>query len=205
MSSHLKKSKNEFLRMALILFLITSIIGGLLAVVHHFTAPVVERSAEERLNHSLQELMADAAEFSKIVEYSESIFLGDVQVPVRAVYIAKDSAGQALGYCVNVAPKGYSDVIDMMVAIDIEGAVSDVDILSISDSSGIGSKVQTDDQLRNAVKGINDSVKLVKQAPASKSEVQAIAGATVSSAAYVNGVNAAVEVVQLIRAGEVAK
>ncbi len=205
MSSHLKNSKNDILRMALVLFLITSIIGGVLAVVHFYTAPVAERSAEERLNRSLRSLMADAADFSEVAEFPESILLGDVHVPVLAVYTAKDADGQTLGYCVNVTPNGYADLIDMMVAFDREGAVSDVEILSISDSPGIGLKVQSDDALRNAVKGIIDTVKIVKRTPASKDEVRVIAGATVSSAAYINGVNAAVEVVQLLRVGEVSE
>lgn len=203
MSSHLKNSRNDYLRMALILLLITSIIGGLLAVVHHFTGPVAERSAEERLNRSLYELFDNTDEFVKVVEHPESILLGSVQVPIRAVYRAEDVANRSLGYCINVTPMGYVDVIDMMVAIDQEGLMSGVEILSISDSPGISSKVKANDELQMALKGINDSVKIVKSTPTTKSEIQVIAGATVSSAAYINGVNAAVEVAQLLRVEEV--
>ena len=203
MSSHLKKLGNDYMRMALILFLITSIIGGMLAAVHYFTAPVAERFAEERLNRSLFELIDGADEFVKVVEYPESILLGTVQVPIRAAYRAIDSVDESLGYCINVTPMGYADIIDMMVAIDKDGLVSGVEILSISDSPGISSKVKANDELQTALKGINDPVKIVKTPPTSKTEVQVIAGATISSAAYINGVNAAVEVAQLLRVEEV--
>ncbi len=199
MLSFSKSQKIDILRLALTLFIITSIIGVLLAVVHYYTAPVVVRSAEERLQQSLADLMEDADRFDTVESFEESIALGTVHIPVQAVYAAFDSSDQPLGYCVRVTPKGYADVIDLLVAIDGEGAVKAVDILSIYESPGIGMKVERNDEFRSSVYGLTDSAKIVKSVPSDKDEIQVISGATVSSAAYINGVNAAIEVVQMLR------
>ncbi len=203
MASHLKNQKNDFWRMALILFIIASLVGAMLSVVHHFTAPLVSQSAEERLNQSLVDLMGESAQFEKVDAYSKEIILGNVNVPINGVYQVKDQADQPLGYCVNVSPMGYVDTINMMVALDTEGIVKDVELLSFSETPGIGSKVKNNKTFRTSVNGFLDSAKIVKDTPKTKDEVQVIAGATVSSAAYINGVNAAIEAVQIIRAEEV--
>lgn len=199
MFSFSKSQKIDFLRMALTLFAITAVVGVLLAVVHHYTEPVVERSAEERLELSLRELISDAEYFEEVEEFEKSVTLGNVSVPVQAVYSAKGSGDQSLGYCVRVAPKGYSDIIDLLVAIDQDGAVKSVQILSISDTPGIGMKVESNETFQSSMYGLTDSAKIVKTTPTVKEEIQVIAGATVSSAAYINGVNAAIEVVQMLR------
>lgn len=198
MSSHLKHSKNDFLRMALLLFLIAAMVGAVLAVVHFYTEPIVKRSAEERLQEALQELMPDAGSFEIPIEYPKEIVLGTVHVPVKTVYRAENA-----GYCVHVQPQGYSDLLELLVAIDQGGAVKDVEILSISDTPGIGLKVQSNKKFRSAVNGLTDSAKIVKETPDSKEEIQVISGATVTSSAYINGVNAAIEAVQILRAQEV--
>ncbi len=201
MSSGLKRQKVDFLRMALTLFGITAVVGVMLALVHSFTAPIVERSAEERLHESLNALMEDAAEFEEVEEFEKMVVLGEARVPVQEVYTALDAAAQPIGYCVRVTPNGYSDVIDMMVAIDQEGAVKSVRILSIADTPGIGMKVESNETFRFSVNGLTDTAKIVKTTPTEKEEIQVISGATVSSSAYINGVNAAIEVVQVLRLG----
>ena len=200
MSFGTKSQKIDFLRLALTLFVITALVAVMLALANYFTAPIILASAQERLNNSLNSLMADAVNFEPVEEYENQVNLGSVKISVPAVYSAVDANGQSIGHCVRVTPVGYSDLIEMIVAINSEGAVSGVQILSIADTPGIGMKVQTDEEFQKSVYGITDIVKIVKNTPSNKSEVQVISGATVSSTAYINGVNAAVEVVQNLKA-----
>lgn len=193
-----KSQRNDLLRMALTLFAIAAIVGVLLALANYVTEPIIARSGEERLEQSLNALMADAATFEEVEDFTESITLGNTKISVASVYAARTADGQKMGYCVEVTPAGYSDIIDMMVAIDGEGAVCGVQILSISDTPGIGMKVQTNEEFQRSVYGLTDAAKVVKTTPTSPNELQAISGATVSSTAYINGVNAALEVAQLL-------
>ena len=187
------------LRMALTLFAITASVAILLAISNYFTSPIIARSAKERLDQSLNTLIPDAISFNEITDFEKEINIGSAKIKVPAIYAAKGSGDQQIGYCIWVTPMGYSDVIDMIVAIDPKGSVSGVQIISINDTPGIGMKVQSDEGFQNSVIGLNDSAKIVKSAPAAKNEIQVIAGATVSSSAYINGVNAALEVVQMLK------
>ncbi len=192
MSLDTKNPKIDFIRMALTLFAITAVVAGALAAANYFTAPIIEQSAQERLDQSLKTLISDANRFEAAEKFETSVSFGETKVPVEEVYLALDGGENRLGYCVRVMPNGYSDVIDMLVAINRDGAVSGVQILAISDTPGIGMKVQTNEEFQNRLLGLEDSVKAVKTTP-SVGEVQVIAGATVSSKAYINGVNAAIE------------
>lgn len=189
-----RQQKIDFIRLSFALFAITAIVAVALAAVNYFIAPVIARSAKERLDASLSNLIEEAASFEEIPSCPKEIITGGVTVPVVAGYKAKDSAGAFLGLCVQVAPMGYSDVIDMIVAIDSSGAVRDAEILSISDTPGIGQKVKKDRDFQNCVLGLSEVATIVKNPSSAKSQVQVISGATISSSAYIRGVNGAMEV-----------
>ena len=195
MSSKRKNSKSDLIRLSLTLFGITSVVALLLAFANGITAPIIEQSKVERLNYSLNKIVPDASEFEIVGNNPESVVVGNATVPVLAVYSAKTKDNSLWGYCVQVAPMGYSDKIEMLVAVDLEGTVRGVRIISISDTPGIGLKVQTDEDFQNKVLGLNETMTPVKTAPQSDGEVQVISGASVSSTAYIHGVNAAIEVV----------
>ena len=195
-----KNPKLDFVRMALTLFAICALVASALSIANHFTAPIIERSAEERLTESLRSLILSANRFESVEEFEKSVSFGETKVPVLEIYQAFNGEDASLGYCVRVLPIGYSDSIDMLVAIDQEGAVSGVRVLSISDTPGIGLKVSTDEEFQSKFLGLDDSVKAVKKLP-SVGEIQVISGATVSSSAYINGVNAAIEAVRNLKAG----
>lgn len=195
MSSDSRNPKIDFLRMALTLFAISALVAALLGLANYFTAPVIEATAEKRLNDSLRSLVASADHFDVVDEtsYENNVTVNGVSVPVRAVYNAVNQKGGFEGYCIQVQPMGYSDIIDMIVAIDKEGAVSGVQILSISDTPGVGMKVDSDEEFKTSVYGLDDAAAIVKTEPMGN-EVQVISGATISSSAYINGVNAALSV-----------
>ncbi len=194
MSSENKSPVIDLLKTAFTLFLIAAFVAILLALANYITAPIIERSAQERLNQSLNNLMTDAVTFESVDDHA----LVETMVPVLAVYRGLDKTDAETGYCVHVAPTGYSDTIDMMVAIDKDGTVSGVQILSISDTPGIGMKVESDEDFKNSVLGFAETVNIVKSAPTNANDVQVISGATISSTAYLNGVNTAIEIVQFL-------
>ena len=63
---------------------------------------------------------------------------------LAAVYQAQ-SGGQHAGYAVNVAASGSQGTISMMVGMDMDGAVTGVSIVTNSETSGIGSKVMSNE------------------------------------------------------------
>lgn len=191
-----KKQITESIKLSATLFLIASVVAVLLAVAHYFLSPVIAAKAEERVNLPFETLFSEADHFEPVKTTVNEVTLLNEVVPIKAVYAAKSVENETLGYCIRVTPNGHSDVIDMVVACNADDAVTGVQILSIGDTPGIGLKVQNDQNFQKSVLGIKNPVNPVQSTPSSKREVQVIAGATVSSKAYINGVNAAIEVAQ---------
>ena len=195
MSSVSGKPGIEILRISVTLIALAVVVAVVLGAVHALTAPVAARLEEQRLSETLNGLIEGAAVIEETEGFEPSITTGNVQVPVKTVYVVEDAAGAVLGYCVEVLPFGYEDVIDMIVAVNAGGAVCGVEIISHSETPGSGAKIESDEDFRQSVYGLDDTASAVKSDSAGKGEVQVISGATVSSTAYINGVNAAIEVV----------
>ena len=84
----------------------------------------------------------------------------------------------------------------MMVGVDAEGVVTGVSIVDNSETSGIGSKVMSNEPLSSGV-GVLDQFQGKSAADGALSvgtNVDAISGATVSSRGVTTGVNAALAV-----------
>lgn len=92
------------------------------------------------------------------------------------------------GYVLAVSTKGYGGTIEMLVGIKADSTISGMEILKHSETPGLGSKAKDDPAFAEGFKGVsaNDKIALGK-------DVNAITGATVTSTAVTDGVNAAIE------------
>ncbi len=165
------------LRLTLTLFLITTIVAGLLGLVNYVTADTIaEQIAQKAENAMLQVLEADSYEPLDVPEESA----------VTAAYRAGDR-----GYVVRVAPNGFGGAIDMMVGVDVSGAVTGVAIVSQSETASLGANCTRED-FRAQFTGKTGTLSVSKDG----GEIEALTGATVTSRAVTEGVNTALEFVQ---------
>ena len=115
---------------------------------------------------------------------------------LQTAYEAKDG-GEVIGHAMKIVASGSQGNIEMMVGVDAEGVVTGVSIVDNSETSGIGSKVMSNEPLSSGV-GVLDQFQ-GKSAAADGTltvgkNVDAISGATVSSKGVTAGVNAALAV-----------
>lgn len=165
------------LRLTLTLFLITTIVAGLLGLVNYVTADTIaEQIAQKAENAMRQVLEADSYEPLDVPEESA----------VTAAYRAGDR-----GYVVRVAPNGFGGAIDMMVGVDVSGAVTGVAIVSQSETASLGANCTRED-FRAQFTGKTGTLSVSKDG----GEIEALTGATVASRAVTEGVNTALEFVQ---------
>lgn len=165
------------LRLTLTLFLITTIVAGLLGLVNYVTADTIaEQIAQKAENAMRQVLEADGYEPLDVPEDSA----------VTAAYRAGDK-----GYVVRVAPNGFGGAIDMMVGVDVSGAVTGVAIVSQSETASLGANCTRED-FRAQFTGKTGTLSVSKDG----GEIEALTGATVTSRAVTEGVNTALEFVQ---------
>ena len=193
-----KLFNNEFFSLSVILFLITFSVALLLSIVNYITEPKIKAQNQKDLNESMMLVLPQAKDF-EIVDLSCFSFSTDVEIV--SAYKGLDG-DKVVGYCVEVKPNGYSDVIDLVVGFNTKNEITKTKIISISDTVGIGTQVENDEfnsQFNNKVGPFS----LVKGKDlVSDGEVLLISGATYSSTGYANGVNAACEVVLKISEGE---
>ena len=179
----LKKSDiPNIIKTAVILFLITGIAALILAVVNNFTEPIIAENSAKKQAAAMQNVLKDA-------EFSEENLAENVDDPdISEIYKAQKD-GSAAGYVVMVNPNGYNGAISMVVGIDAEGKVSGIDIISQSETAGLGANC-VKDEFKDQFVGKSGEISVVKNDP-KDNEIDAITSATITSKAVTSGVNKA--------------
>lgn len=165
----------ETLKLGGILAAITLIAALLLAGLNTLTAPRIAALAEEKTAEGIRKVLPALEE-----QKAEEKEMNDGIVTYLRYY-------EGIGCAVTVAPKGYGGEIEMMVGVAEDGTVTGVEILSMSETAGLGSKA-SEEGFRSQYLGKTDTLTLGK----GEGEIAAISGATVTSKAVTEGVNAAV-------------
>lgn len=173
---------------ALALLLIAGVSSFLLAYVNSVTAPVIAEQEKAATAQAMSAVLPQAAEFSEQTAadgytYSE----------------ATDESGNIVGYVLTTAASGYGGEISVMTGIDMTGAITGIQILTINETPGLGMKAQEESFLSQFL-GKSGSLTLSKNA--SGDEIQALTGATITSTAMTEAVNAALDGWQEITGGE---
>ncbi len=175
------KSLKEYLVPTVTLFIICLVATFLLGMTNSVTAPIIEKLAEETERKSRQVVFADAASFG------EETVLADG----TSVVAALDESGAEIGHVVVTVTKGYGGDISVMTGVDSDGKVTGINILSHAETAGLGANATGEkfrNQFVNLVKGIT-----VSKDKAGDNSIDALTGATITSRAVVNAVNAAIE------------
>ena len=98
--------------------------------------------------------------------------------------------------------KSYGGEIIVMTGIDSKGEVSGVEILQINDTPGLGMNADKP-EFKEKFVGMNDTITVLKNsAKAENNEIDAISGATISSKAVTDAVNAAMADYKTITEGK---
>jgi electron transport complex protein RnfG len=187
----------SMIKNALILFAITLVAGVLLGLVYQVTKDPIayqEKLAQDKANQSV---FASADTFEEIPIDAKEAEVDLAEYPgvsFESVKKALDSAGNILGYVIQVKSKGYGDFIEYTVGITKDKKVNGISIIKIAETPGLGmnaEKVIVPQFVDKA--GTQFTVVKNGQLNDKKTEIEAISGATITSRAVTEGVNAAVE------------
>ena len=188
------------IKLTVTLFATCVIVAGLLGLVNIVTKDKIAAINWENTQTAMKAVVADPdnTEFSEALENTDAM-----SAAAKAAGGTLDSVyevlvgGENAGYAIKVVASGSQGNIEMMVGVDAEGVVTGVSIVDNSETSGIGSKVMSNEPLSSGV-GVLDQFQ-GKSAAADGTltvgkNVDAISGATVSSKGVTAGVNAALAV-----------
>ena len=103
---------------------------------------------------------------------------------------AQDASGAVLGYVITVTTKeGYGGDIRFTVGITKDGTVNGIAILEIAETAGLGMRAEEVLAPQFADKSV-EQFEYTKSGAVSDSQIDAISGATITTNAVTNGVNA---------------
>lgn len=170
--------KKEFIKLSAILCLITLVAGLLLAGVNSITAPAIEQAEQRASEEAMKKILPEADNFESLNE--------------NVVFAKKGD--NPIGFCTKVTTTGYGGDIVMMVGMDSNGVVKGIEILSHSETAGLGAKI-ADDDFKKQFADKSPFTRVVKNETDSFDEITAVTGATISSRAVAKGLEDALEMV----------
>ncbi|MBR2257837.1 MAG: RnfABCDGE type electron transport complex subunit D [Blautia sp.] len=190
---------------ALVLMIIAIATGGALALVNAVTAPKIAENALAANLASYQTVLPDAAEF----EYDDNItsLFEELQangnykdgafgkIVINEVVVGKDASGNSVGQAISVSTmEGFEGEIKLTVGILNDGTVNEIAFTELAETAGMGMRVDEPGwKAQFAGKNV-ESFKLLKGGGASADdEIDSVSGASTTSGAVVNAVNAAID------------
>lgn len=207
-----KKDIKEIAFIALRLLVICAIVAAVVASVNLITKDRIALNQKIKTAEALTEISKKDGLFFKVDKngnytvsdkdgksagscwaYKDSLAEG-----IKAVYIIKDTSGNVLSYCAEVTTMGFKNEVGIIVAVNPDKTVKAVDIVSLSDTKGIGDKVKASSYLelfKGKTSGFSANSDAMKQSGL------IIAGATRTSEPVSKAVDTAVsEVTRIIDA-----
>ena len=176
---------NDLFRLTFVLFAVAAISALLLGFVYNVTAPLIAEYQADAAQVAMRQVLS-ADTFEKSDATVDSSY-------VTAIYLARE-AGRLTGYAVEASAPGYGGQVGLVVGVDLQGQITGVVVTDHSETPGLGSRAKEDPSFTEQFKGQGAGVTLGR-------EVDAISGATITSKAVTDGVNAAVGAVLALQAG----
>lgn len=192
---------------ALILTAFTLVLGFVLGLVYEITKEPIAAADAATAQAAYKEVFEEADSFETYEGFDKEAALSLMEEngyndEITDVQTAKGSDGSTLGYVITVLAKDGSQAnITFSVGIAADGTVNGYSITSIAETPGLGDKAKTEEFSGQFRKKQVEKFEVVKQAPASDSEIEAISGATITSRAMTNGVNASIAYFETILEG----
>lgn len=194
------KKETTFVQDAIRLMLITLIAGLLLGIVYSVTLEPIRAAQQAATVRAYKQVYPDAADFADnagsdalIAAAAEEIAAqGFGNVTVDEVVDAKDASGEVIGHIINATSKeGFGGAISISAGIQEDGTLNGIAFLSISESAGLGMNARDTDWYRQFENKQVEKFSVTKTGAKDDSEIDAISGATITSRAVTNAVNAA--------------
>ena len=182
----------DMFKLGLNLLIISAVAALLLALTNSVTASTIAQRNEQANAEARKLVLESAQDFEEVKDVKTDNSKG---VKVSEIYEAKDASGNTVGYTLKVLPSGYGGTIELMVGIDsAKGQVSGINVVSNSETAGLGAKA-TNPDFSDQYKGKPlEELSVLKNGTPGDTEIKAISGATITSTAVTNGVDAAIEV-----------
>lgn len=204
-NSKVKQKSSTIVKDALVLFLITLVLGLALSYVYEMTKEPIEQQRLAKKEKAYKTVYSDADTVSideNLMELALETNMVELNASYEGITIdevsqAYDATGGSMGYIVQVTTsQSYADKITLVIGYSKEGTVTGMEILSINETAGLGmnaTKSKFKNQFSN--KAV-DQFEVTKTGATEDSQIDAISSATITSKAVTYAVNAGISFVK---------
>ena len=203
--------KNKIIKDALALTLITLVAGVALGGVYEITKDPIARQEAQAKAEAYEQVFTDAAAFEEI-EMDDTLIQtirdqldqeGYKAQSIEEVMRAEDQSGETLGYAFTVVTsEGYGGDIQFSMGVHNDGTLNGISILSIGETAGLGMNADTPAFKDQFVGKQVEKLQYTKNGATQDDEINAISGATVTTNAMTNGVNAGLCAFRVMEGGD---
>lgn len=188
---------------ALVLIIITLVAGLCLGGIYELTKEPIAHQKELAITESCKAVFPDEEGFAPVASFvlsdaviSETLAaeLKQNGITVGNIYTALTADGSLAGYAIEVtSAEGYGGNIRIMCGISADGTLRGISILEIGETAGLGMRAES--VIVPQIHNLNVAeITYTKTGKTSEDEIDAISGATITTRAFVNMINAALEV-----------
>lgn len=192
--------KAAFMKDAVILCVITLVSGCLLGGAYQVTKEPIAQAIIAANNKAYKEVFNEAETFvedkgltAAIPDCNTALSTMDYgSVAVEKVLKAEDAGGAQLGYVItSLSNDSYGGLLKLSVGLRADGTITGIAFLDITDTPGLGMKAK-EPKFKAQFNGRNvPSLTVTKTGSVDDAQINAISGATITSKATTNAVNAA--------------
>ena len=203
--------KNKIIKDALALTLITLVAGVALGGVYEITKDPIAKQEAQAKAEAYEQVFTDAAAFEE-VEMDDTLIQtirdqldqeGYKAQSIEEVMRAEDQSGETLGYAFTVVTsEGYGGDIQFSMGVQNDGTLNGISILSIGETAGLGMNADTPAFKDQFVGKQVEKLQYTKHGATQDDEINAISGATVTTNAMTNGVNAGLCAFRVMEGGD---
>ena len=203
--------KNKIIKDALALTLITLVAGVALGGVYEITKDPIARQEAQAKAEAYEQVFTDAAAFEE-VKMDDTLIQtirdqldqeGYKAQSIEEIMRAEDQSGEMLGYAFTVVTsEGYAGDIQFSMGVQNDGTLNGISILSIGETAGLGMNADTPAFKDQFVGKQVEQLQYTKNGATQDDEINAISGATVTTNAMTNGVNAGLCAFRVMEGGD---
>lgn len=204
MQSNAKK-KSTLIRDAIALFLITLVSGLALSYVYELTKDPIEEQNLAKHEKANKAVFAEAVSFAEDEQLTQKAMSTDLStinadysgITLGEISQALDADGNLIGYDVTVTTKqSYKDSITLVFSYSLDGTIKGIQIMTINETAGLGMNATKPEFLNQYVGKKVDSFAVTKTGAAAENQIDALSGATITSNAVTNAVNAGIDFIK---------
>ena len=173
---------------------IIAVLAGLaLSGVFSMTKDTISKQELAKETEAYKAVCPDAATFEEAEAAADALKEMEGTTPrVNKAYIAKDADGNTVGYALSVTGKGFGGDVTLAVGLSADGEITGLSFTELSETAGLGMRAD-EPAFKDQFIGKSGKLDLVKGDASGDQEISAITGASVTSGAVINAVNAGLD------------